>query len=106
MKSAKQRFFTDMFSTLVRQRLCLFRLSALPPGRNSYPEDIPIALGAARLDSKSEQELLLVQTVLTDRSDNLAPLAAMDKRLNYGPSSKARVVPELVPLGAESAIAS
>ena len=106
MKSAKHRFFTDMFSTLVRQRLCLFRLSALPPGRNSYPEDIPIALGAARLDSKSEQELLLVQTVLTDRSDNLAPLAAMDKRLNYGPSSKARVVPELVPLGAESAIAS
>jgi flavin-dependent dehydrogenase len=105
-KPAKQHFFTEMFSALVRQRLTLFRLSALPAGRNSYPEDIPIALRAARLDSSSEQELLLVQTVLTDRSANLAPLSAMDGRLNYRPSSKAKVVPELVPLGAELAISS
>lgn len=103
-KPSKQAFFTDMFSTLVRQRLTLFRLSALPAGRNSYPQDVPIALRAARLDSSTEQELLYVQTVLTDRSSNLAPLHAMDPKLNYCPSAKAREVPELVPLGGGAAI--
>jgi hypothetical protein len=77
----------------------LFRLSAVPPGRNSYPQDNAIAVRAARLDSSSEQELLYVQTILTDRSDNLAPLYAMDPSLNYCNASKAREVPELVPLG-------
>ena len=105
-KQAKAAFFTDIFSTLVRQRLTLFRLSALPAGHNSYPQDYPIALRAARLDSTSEQELLYVQTVLTDRSSNLAPLAAMDPKLNYRNSPKAREVPELVPLGGGAAISS
>jgi flavin-dependent dehydrogenase len=100
-KPGRRDFFTDMFSTLVRQRLTLFRLSALPAGRNSYPEDYPIALRAAQLDSTSEQELLLVQTVLTSRSENLAPLRELDPRLHYYYSPKAREVPELVPLGAE-----
>jgi flavin-dependent dehydrogenase len=105
-KPAKKSFFTDTFSTLVRQRLLLFRLSAIPPGRNSYPADNPIAVRAAQLDSRSEQELLFVQTILTDRSDNLAPLYAMDPRLNYRETTKAREVPELVPLDAHVAMAS
>jgi flavin-dependent dehydrogenase len=99
-KPAKRDHFADMFSTLLRQRLSLFRISALPAGVNSYPEDNAIALRAARLDSSNEQELLFVQTVLTDRSENLAPLYAMDPRLNYLESRKYREVSELVPVGA------
>ena len=95
-----------MFSTLVRRRLSLFRISALPVGYNSYPEDNDIALGAARLDSQSEQELLLVQGKLTDRSANLAPLLAMDPRLKYNDTNKYRVVPELVPMREELVVAS
>lgn len=97
---------TEIFSTLVRRRLSLFRISALPVGYNSYPEDNKIALGAARLDSQNEQELLLVQTKLTDRSPNLAPLHAMDPRLKYDETDKYRKVPELVPLGEELAVSS
>lgn len=97
-KPGKREYFTDVFSTLVRQRLALFRISALPAGHNSYPEDNAIALRAAQLDSRSEQELLLVQTKLTDRSENLAPLFQMDPKLNYQASTKYREVPELVPL--------
>lgn len=104
-KSEKRAYFSSVFSTLVRQRLALFRISALPVGHNSHPEDIPLALQAARLDRESEQELLLVQTVLTDRSENLAPLYAMDSRLKYGPSRKYRIVPELSWLGAEMQVA-
>jgi len=105
-KPAKRRFFMDMFSTLVRQRLILFRLSAIPPGRNSYPEDVPIALRAARLDSRSEQELLFVQSVLTDRGSNLDPLYALDPRLNYREAAKARQIPELVPLEGGAPVAA
>jgi flavin-dependent dehydrogenase len=97
-KPAKREYFTDVFSTLVRQRLALFRISALPAGHNSYPEDNAIALRAAQLDSRNEQELLLVQTKLTDRSENLAPLFQMDPKLYYQSSTKYREVPELVPL--------
>ncbi len=97
-KPSKRDYFTDVFSTLVRQRLALFRISALPAGHNSYLEDNAIALRAAQLDSHSEQELLLVQTKLTDRSENLAPLLQMDPKLNYQSSDKYREVPELVPL--------
>ncbi|MEP6905608.1 MAG: hypothetical protein ABI875_05960, partial [Gemmatimonadales bacterium] len=100
-KPAKRDYFTNVFSILVRQRLSLFRISALPPGHNSYPEDNAIALQAAQLDSHLEQELLLVQSKLTDRSENLAPLAAMDSRLKYGESTKYRELPELIPLEAE-----
>ncbi len=96
-KRGKSDYYTNIFSTLVRQRLSLFRISALPAGFNSYPEDNVIALKAAQLDSHLEQELLLVQTKLTDRSDNLAPLAAMDGRLQYGESPKYREVKHLVP---------
>jgi len=97
-KPSRKTFFKDIFSTVVRQRLSLFRLSALPPGHNSYPEDIPVALRAARLDSKSEQELLYVQSVLTDRSENLAPLSALDPSLNYDHSTKHHEVAQLVNL--------
>jgi flavin-dependent dehydrogenase len=97
---------TKIFSTLVRRRLSLFRISALPVGYNSYPEDNAIALGAARLDSQNEQELLLVQTVLTDRSPNLEPLLALDPRLNYRHTARYREVPELVPLREECAVSS
>ncbi len=100
-KPTKRDYFTEVFSTLVRQRLSLFRISALPAGHNSYPEDNAIALRAAQLDSDSEQELLLVQTKLTDRSENLAPLWDLDPKLNYGESLKYREVPELMHLGAE-----
>ena len=64
------------------------------------------ALGAARLDSQSEQELLLVQGKLTDRSANLAPLLAKDPRLKYNDTNKYRVVPELVPMREELVVAS
>jgi flavin-dependent dehydrogenase len=97
---------TEIFSTLVRRRLSLFRISALPVGYNSYPEDNEIALGAARLDSKNEQELLLVQGKLTDRSANLAPLLAIDPRLKYDDTDKYKIVPELVPLREELEVAS
>jgi flavin-dependent dehydrogenase len=101
-KPKRSAYFTEVFSTLVRQRLSLFRISALPAGHNSYPEDVPIALQAARLDRDSEQELLMVQSVLTDRSENLAALYAMEPRLNYGPSPKAREVSRLNWLSARS----
>ncbi len=103
-KPSRRKFFRDTFSTVVRQRLSLFRLSALPVGLNSYAEDVPIALKAARLDSSSEQELLYVQSVLTDRSSNLAPLLAMDPKLNYHASpQKCREVAELVPISMDTA---
>lgn len=95
-KPTTKDYYTNVFSTLVRQRLSLFRLSALPAGFNTYPEDVPCALRAAQLDSHMEQELLLVQTRLTDRSENLAPLAALDSRLQYHKSMKYRQVSELV----------
>jgi flavin-dependent dehydrogenase len=99
-KPERSDYFANVFSTLVRQRLALFRLSALPVGRNSYPEDVPIALKAAQLERASEQELLLGQCILTDRRENLAPLYAMDKRLKYDDTPKYRQVPELAPWGA------
>ena len=94
-KPARREYFRKVFSTVVRQRLALFRISALPAGFNSYPEDNDIALAAARLDRASEQELLLVQTKLTDRSENLAPLFAADPRLKYDDSPLYREIPEL-----------
>ena len=97
-KPDKKKVSTEIFSTLVRRRLSLFRISALPVGYNSYPEDNAFALAAARLDSASEQELLLVQTILTDRSPNLAPLLELDPRLHYKRTDRLREVPELVPL--------
>jgi flavin-dependent dehydrogenase len=81
-------YYARVYSTLTRQRLTLFRLSALPEGHNSYPEDYPIALEAARLDSAVEQELLMVQTRLTDRAANLMPLLEMDPQLAYRTSTK------------------
>ena len=91
----RSAYYASVYSTLVRQRLTLFRLSALPEGHNSYPEDYPIALEAARLDSAVEQELLMVQTRLTDRSGNLAPLLALDRDLSYITSTRFK---ENVPL--------
>jgi len=96
-KPARSRYYADVFSTLVKQRLALFRLSALPVGQNSYPEDIPIALKAAQLERASEQELLFAQTVLTDRSENLAVLHAMDRRLRYDEATGVRQVSRLTP---------
>ena len=93
---AKSEHFTRVFSELVRRRLSLFRISALPVGHNTYPEDIAYALKCAQFDSSLEQELLLAQTKLTDRSENLAVLAAMDSRLEYGESSRYEEVQELV----------
>jgi hypothetical protein len=86
--ASRSDYYARVYSTLARQRLTLFRLSALPEGHNSYPEDYPIALEAARLDSALEQELLMVQTRLTDRSANLMPLLEMDQRLAYRTSSR------------------
>jgi flavin-dependent dehydrogenase len=100
-KPTKREWYTNVFSTLVRQRLSLFRISALPEGVNSYPEDNVVALKAAQLDSHMEQELLLTQCTLTDRPQNLAPLQAMDSRLRYTESLKWREVPELVHLATE-----
>jgi flavin-dependent dehydrogenase len=105
-KPDKSAVSTDIFSTLVRRRLSLFRISALPVGYNSYPEDNKIALGAARLDSASEQELLLVQAKLTDRSPNLAPLVELDPRLNYKHTDRFREVPELMPVEGDLAVSS
>jgi flavin-dependent dehydrogenase len=95
----KRDYYTRVFSDLVRQRLSLFRISALPEGFNTYPEDVKLALRAAQLDSHNEQELLLCQCRLTDRSGNLAPLAAMDCRLKYDHSPKYQAVEKLVHLG-------
>jgi len=95
-KPERSEYFASVFSTLVKQRLALFRLSALPVGRNSYPEDIPIALKAAQLERASEQELLYAQAVLTDRSENLAGLQAMDKRLRYSEAKNVQTVERLV----------
>jgi flavin-dependent dehydrogenase len=97
-KPARSAYFANVFSTLVRQRLALFRLSALPVGHNSYPEDVPVALKAAQLERVSEQELLLGQVILTDRRENLAVLQAMDPRLKYDNTTKYRQVPALVPM--------
>jgi flavin-dependent dehydrogenase len=101
-KPDRSAYFANLFSTLVRHRLALFRLSALPVGQNSYPEDIPIALKAAQLERISEQELLLAQTILTDRRENLAPLYAMDSRLKYGNTTKYHQIAELLPMKAGS----
>lgn len=97
-RPGRRDYFRKIFSELVRQRLSLFRISALPEGTNSYPADNAVALRAAQLDSVDEQELLFVQTSLTDRKGNLAPLLEMDPRLSYRSSAKFRVVPELVHL--------
>ena len=99
-KPGSRDYYTRVFSALVRGRLALFRLSALPTGHNSYPEDIPVALRAAQLERESEQELLLGQVILTDRRENLAPLLALDGRLKYGDTTKYREVAQLVPLEA------
>ena len=88
--AARSDYYTKVYSRLVRPRLTLFRLSALPEGQNTYQGDYPIALEAARLDSAIEQELLMVQTRLTDRSLNLAPLVAMDGSLGYTHSDRLR----------------
>ena len=102
-KPASSNYYANVFSTMVRQRLALFRLSALPAGRNSYPEDIPIALKAAQLERISEQELLLGQTILTDRRENLAPLHALDNRLKYNDTSKYSQIAKLVPMNEAAA---
>jgi flavin-dependent dehydrogenase len=99
-------YFARVFSTLVRQRLALFRLSALPAGRNSYPEDLPVALKAAQLERASEQELLLGQVILTDRRENLAALYALDKRLKYDDTAKYRQVDELRPVEPAGALSA
>jgi flavin-dependent dehydrogenase len=98
-KPSGRDYYTDIFSNLVRQRLMLFRISALPAGQNSFPEDNILALRCAQLDSSDEQELLFAQTNLTDRSENLAPILAMDPRLNYRSSARYQELPELIPSG-------
>lgn len=97
-KPERRDYYANVFSTLVRQRLALFRLSALPVGQNSYPEDVPIALRAAQLERASEQELLFAQCILTDRPENLAQLYAMDGKLKYAETNKYRQILELAPL--------
>jgi flavin-dependent dehydrogenase len=87
-KPSRAEYFSRVYSVLSRQRLTLFRISALPRGHNSYPEDYPIALRAARLDSEFEQELLWTQAAVTDRPENLLPLLELDSTLRYGVSEK------------------
>jgi flavin-dependent dehydrogenase len=99
---ARREYFATVFRELVRQRLTLFRLSALPEGVNSYPEDYPIAVRAAQLDSAREQELLLAQTKITDRPGNLAPLYALDNRLGFTESDKYKEVAQLTRIVAEA----
>jgi len=96
-KPERRAYFASVFAELARQRLALFRLSALPAGHNSYPEDIPVALKAAQLDRHGEQELLLTQTILTDRRENLAPLYALDRGLKYHDTAQFRRYERLQP---------
>lgn len=103
--ASRSDYYARVYATLARQRLTLFRLSALPEGHNSYPEDYPIALEAARLDSALEQELLMVQTRLTDRAANLAPLLNLDSRLSYITSSRYKENVQLKRLNGEPFIA-
>jgi flavin-dependent dehydrogenase len=99
LKQERRRdYYRRIFSELVRQRLTLFRVSALPEGVNTYPEDNAVALRAAQLDSILEQELLFAQCNLTDRKGNLDALLEIDPRLQYRESSRFRVVKELTPL--------
>jgi flavin-dependent dehydrogenase len=79
-----RRFYAD----LVHRRMALFGISARPSGHNSYPEDYPLALHAARADSVAEQELIAAQTRLTGRWENLAPLLALDGGLHYADAGK------------------
>ncbi|MEX1362537.1 MAG: NAD(P)/FAD-dependent oxidoreductase, partial [Nannocystaceae bacterium] len=59
----KEHYYRELFDAQVRQRVSLYRISALPEGVNSYAdEDYPLALKAALLERPSEQEILLVQT--------------------------------------------
>lgn len=90
-KPARANYFAEIFSTLVRQRLTLFRISALPAGHNTYPEDYPIAVGAARMDSSDERELIAAQTIITARHSNLEPLTALDPTLTFESNKWAEV---------------
>jgi flavin-dependent dehydrogenase len=88
LRPERSAYHREMFSTLLRQRLALFRLAALPPGRNSYPEDVETALRGAQFDSRSEQELLFAQTQIMNRSQNLKPIHASDSRLHFFRSTR------------------
>ncbi|HEX2721269.1 MAG TPA: tryptophan 7-halogenase [Gemmatimonadaceae bacterium] len=100
----RKTYYSEIFSTLLRQRLSLFRVAALPPGRNSYPEDIEPAAKGAQFDSAREQELLYIQTEVMNRSENLAPIHARDRRLNYFASTNYRELTGLIPRKPESGV--
>jgi len=95
-------YYAGLFDNMVRRRLALYRISALPEGVNSYAEeDYPQALKAAQLSSALEQELLQVQCRLTHRSANLAPLLEQDERLNYRDTDRYQCLPHLVSAAGE-----
>lgn len=100
-RPARKAYYSQIYATLLRQRLALFRIAALPAGVNSYPEDIEIAAQGAQLDSAREQELLYVQTEVMNRSENLAPIHARNSRLNYFASTNYRALSRLIPLRPE-----
>ena len=95
-KPEKAEYYTTLFDSLVRQRLSLYRISALPEGVNSYAEeDYPLALQAAQFEKNSEQELLLVQVYLTHRRENLRRLYEMDNRIKYDHTDRYQTLPHL-----------
>ncbi len=95
-KPQKAAYYSKLFDSLVRQRLSLYRISALPEGVNSYAEeDYPLALQAAQFEKNSEQELLLVQTYLTHRRENLSRLYEMDNRIKYDETDLYETLPYL-----------
>jgi flavin-dependent dehydrogenase len=91
--SSRAPHYQQFYGDLVRRRMALFGISARPPGHNSYPEDYPLALQAARADSVAEQELIAAQNRITGRPENLAPLQALDGRLHFGDTGKCVQVP-------------
>ncbi len=103
-RPVRKAYYSEIFSTLLRQRLALFRIAALPAGRNSYPEDIDAALKGAEFDSAREQELLYVQTEVMNRSENLSPLHARKSSLNYFSSTNYRELTGLVPYQREAGL--
>ncbi|MDX1530244.1 MAG: NAD(P)/FAD-dependent oxidoreductase [Rhodothermales bacterium] len=78
---ARREVVTARYAELLKGRLAVYRLTALPVGVNSYPEMHRYALQCIKQLSDEERELIYVQMKLIHRTENLEPLYALDPLL-------------------------
>ncbi len=96
LKNNKNRdYAVERFSELLRGRMAVYRLSALPVGVNSYQEMYPYALSCLKQMSDLEKELIYTQMILINRTENLDIIYQLDPDFRRLTSKKYTLLDEL-----------